>query len=313
MNNGRAGDGFEVRNRVGALKADLAFIGHMCLDEIVPFGGQGWVAPGSAVLCGAFAAARAGASVAVVTRMAARDEAILEPMRAGGITVHVIPADVTTYMRVVHTSAKVEEREMRQVENAGRFAVASVPDMVVQQVHLAGITDQEFDLEFVRGMKARSGRLSADMQSFVRQVDPDSRVIAFKDVPQKAEIASLLDMVKLDVVEAAVLTGTDDLERAAMMFEQWGCPEIVITRSDGVMARVGGETYWASFSNRSVVGRTGRGDTTFAAYVARRLDHDVDESLRFAAALVSIKMEKPGPFDGTLADVLERMNATDVH
>lgn len=234
MNNGRAGDGFEVRNRVGALKADLAFIGHMCLDEIVPFGGQGWVAPGSAVLCGAFAAARAGASVAVVTRMAARDEAILEPMRAGGITVHVIPADVTTYMRVVHTSAKVEEREMRQVENAGRFAVASVPDMVVQQVHLAGITDQEFDLEFVRGMKARSGRLSADMQSFVRQVDPDSRVIAFKDVPQKAEIASLLDMVKLDVVEAAVLTGTDDLERAAMMFEQWGCPEIVIDRKSVV-------------------------------------------------------------------------------
>ncbi len=43
--------------------------------------------------------------------------------------------------------------------------------------------------------------------------------------------------------------------------------------------------------------------------MARRLDHDVDELLRFAAALVSIKMEKPGPFEGTLADVLERMNA----
>jgi sugar/nucleoside kinase (ribokinase family) len=313
LNNGPAGDGFEAGNRVDALHADLAFIGHVCLDEIVPFGGQGWVAPGSAVLCGALAAARAGASVAVVTRMAAGDEAILEPMRVRGIAVHVIPADITTYMRVVHTSGKVDEREMRQVENAGPFAVASIPDLAVQQVHLAGITDQEFDLEFVRAMKARSGRLSADMQSFVRQVDPDAGLIAFNDVPQKAEIASLLDMVKLDVVEAAILTGTDDLERAAMKFEQWGCPEIVITRSDGVMARVGGETYWASFSNRSVVGRTGRGDTTFAAYVARRLDHDVDESLRFAAALVSIKMEKPGPFDGTLADVLERMNATAVH
>jgi hypothetical protein len=43
--------------------------------------------------------------------------------------------------------------------------------------------------------------------------------------------------------------------------------------------------------------------------MARRLDHNADESLRFAAALVSIKMEKAGPFDGTLADVLERMNA----
>jgi len=33
----------------------------------------------------------------------------------------------------------------------------------------------------------------------------------------------------------------------------------------------------------------------------------VAESLKFAAALVSIKMETPGPFQGTLADVLARM------
>jgi hypothetical protein len=43
--------------------------------------------------------------------------------------------------------------------------------------------------------------------------------------------------------------------------------------------------------------------------MACRLDHDPGESLKFAAALVSLKMEKAGPFDGTLADVLERMNS----
>jgi sugar/nucleoside kinase (ribokinase family) len=310
LNTSRAGDAFEAGSHEGALEADLAFIGHMCIDEVVPFDGPRRVAPGSAVLCGALAASRAGASVAVVTRMAARDEEILEPMRASGIAVRVIPADATTYMRVVHTSANVDERELDQLESAGPFTVAAIPDLAVAQAHLAGITDQEFDLEFVRGMRGRGHRLSADMQSFVRQVDPETRSIAFKDVPQKAEIVSLLDMVKLDVVEATVLTGTDDLNAAAKVFEQWGCPEIVITRSDGVMARVRSETYWASFSNRSVVGRTGRGDTTFAAYMTRRIDHGVGESLRFAAALVSIKMEKPGPFDGTLADVLERMNAS---
>jgi sugar/nucleoside kinase (ribokinase family) len=124
------------------------------------------------------------------------------------------------------------------------------------------------------------------------------------------ELAQLLDMVKLDVVEARVLTGTDDLERAAIQFEEWGSPETLITRADGVLARVNGKTYWEPFFNRSVVGRTGRGDTTFAAYMARRLDHAPAESLRFAAALVSLKMEKAGPFDGTLADVLEQMSAT---
>jgi len=55
-----------------ATTADLAFIGHMCLDEVIPFGGSPRVASGSAVLCGALAAARIGTSVAVVTRMAPR-------------------------------------------------------------------------------------------------------------------------------------------------------------------------------------------------------------------------------------------------
>jgi sugar/nucleoside kinase (ribokinase family) len=222
----------------------------------------------------------------------------------------VIPSDVTTYMRVVHPSADVDDRQMFQLANAGLFVASDVPALTARQVHLAGITDQEFDLEFVRAMKSRGYRLSADMQSFVRQVDPATRSISFGDVASKVEFARLLDMVKLDVVEARVLTGTDDLERAAMVFEEWGSPETVITRSDGVLARVNGKTLWEPFSNRSVVGRTGRGDTTFAAYMARRLDHDPGESLKFAAALVSIKMEKAGPFAGTLADVLERMNAT---
>ena len=48
---------------------DITFMGHMCYDEIHPFGGDAATAPGSAVLCGAMAAARVGANVTIVTRM----------------------------------------------------------------------------------------------------------------------------------------------------------------------------------------------------------------------------------------------------
>lgn len=43
------------------------------------------------------------------------------------------------------------------------------------------------------------------------------------------------------------------------------------------------------------------------SYLAPRLDHPVEDSLQFAAALTSIKMESGGPFGGSLEDVLERM------
>ena len=52
-----------------------------------------------------------------------------------------------------------------------------------------------------------------------------------------------------------------------------------------------------------------RGDTAFGSYLMRRFDYGVADSLKFAAALCSIKMETPGPFAGTLEEVLDRMGA----
>ena len=219
----------------------------------------------------------------------------------------MIPSEVTTYSRVLHESENVDERKITLVRTAGLIKIEDVPQLDSTFVHLAGISDSEFDLNLLQGLKKRGYSLSTDMQSFVRQITPVTHAINFGDVKDKQEITALMDKIKLDIVEAKVLTGTDDLEEAAKIVEKWGCPEIMITHSQGVLARVNGKTYYEKFSNRSVVGRTGRGDTTFAAYLCRRLEHDVAESLKFAAALVSIKMEKYGPFAGTLDDVLLRM------
>ena len=286
---------------------DVTFIGHMCWDEITRFGGQPTVAPGSAVLCGAMVAARVGKRVAAVVKMAKEDEAILAPMKEVGVATYLIPSEVTTYSRVEHYSENVDERKLTLVRSAGLIAIEDVPHFESRCVHLAGISDTEFDMSLTRGLKARGYSLSVDLQSFVRQVDPVTREIRFGDVQDKETIVSLMDKVKLDIVEAKILTGTDDLEKAGVRIESWGCPEVLITQAQGVLARVNGRTYYEKFSNRSVVGRTGRGDTTFAAYLSWRREHDVEKSLRFAAALVSLKMESPGPFQGTLGEVMRRI------
>ncbi len=286
---------------------DITFIGHMCYDEITAYQGTPHVAPGSAVLCGAMAAAGAGAKVAIVAKMATADEGILSPMTDRGVKAFVIAAKETTYSRVIHESPDPDVRRLILAKSAGFINPAEVPQLDSTFVHLAGISNEEFSMELMAGLKARGYSLSTDMQSFVRQVDPVTREIAFADVPAKRQIAALMDRLKLDVIEAKILTGTDNLEQAALAVESWGCPEVLITRQDGVLVRAAGVTHFEKFSNASIVGRTGRGDTTFAAYMAWRLKHGPAESTRFAAALVSIKMEKKGPFTGTLDEVLERM------
>ena len=286
---------------------DITFVGHMCYDEIIPFGGKPHIAPGSAVLCGAMVAARVGKKVAAVVKMAKKDESILQPMKEMGVDTYVIPSAETTYSRVLHESANVDERKLTLVKSAGLISINDVPRLNSTCVHLAGISDTEFDMPLMQGLKVRGYSLSADMQNFVRHVTPVTHDIQFSDVANKQDIAAMMDKLKLDVVEARILTGTEDLEKAAMIVESWGCPETMITHSQGVLARVKGVTYYEKFSNRNISGRTGRGDTTFAAYLSWRLNHDVRESLKFAAALVSIKMETPGPFKGTFEDVAKRL------
>ncbi|MGE5841696.1 MAG: carbohydrate kinase family protein [Deltaproteobacteria bacterium] len=286
---------------------DLVFMGHVTIDEIDAKEGSAHGVPGGAPYFGAFAACWSNKRIAVVTRMAEEDAHLLEPLKSAGIDVYLQPVPATTHMRVVHPTGNVDERVMFQTQNAGFFESANLPPIQASWVHLGALTDREFTIGFMQHMKTQGFRLSVDMQNFVRQVDLQTGVIHFRDVPAKREIVSLADIVKLDIVEAEVLTGTRNMEEAARMVEAWGALEAILTCSDGALARHKGETYFSRFTNRSSQGRTGRGDTTMGAYLARRMDHPVQESLAFAVALASVKMESPGPFRGRLEDVLFRM------
>ncbi len=287
---------------------DVTFIGHMCYDEI---DGR---APsvGSAVLCGAMVFARLNRPVAAIIRLNSKDEDImLKPMKKSGIRCFLIPSDHTSYMKLTHPDpSNPDNRIMVQKENAGYFKIEDTPVINSQAIHLAGVTNQEFNLEYIKEIKAKYPytTLSTDMQSFVRQVDPSTLKISYSDVSDKKDITSLMDRLKLDIEEAEVLTGTRDLEAASRIISTWGCPEVVITSKSGVLANVNNQIYFEQFSNSSDIGRTGRGDTTFAAYLTSRLGSDnIGQCLKFAAALVSLKMETPGPFSGTLNDVMLRI------
>lgn len=286
---------------------DILFVGHVCYDEIVPFKGETRISLGSAVLQGATTASRIGKKIGIITKMSKKDLCLLKPMKDLGIFIHVINSAETSYMQVIHPSQNIDEREMILKHNAGYFTIDDFPSIENKHLHLAGISDQEFTLDFIKALKKKGYNISVDMQSFIRQADPETHSIDFSDVSNKKEIINLMDKVKLDIVEAKILTGQTDLKKAAKIISTWGCSEIMITHADGVLVLKDTKFYYEKFTNKSSVGRTGRGDTTFAAYLSKRIDSDVEFSIKFAASLVSIKMESLGPFDRSHEEVLERM------
>ncbi|HUV89968.1 MAG TPA: carbohydrate kinase family protein, partial [Anaerolineae bacterium] len=121
--------------------------------------------------------------------------------------------------------------------------------------------------------------------------------------PEQETILSHLDVLKTDAVEAEMLTGTADIRAAAQMLAALGPREIVLTHRNGVLVYAGGEFHEAGFFPERLVGRSGRGDTCLAAYVARRLAFPPAEATRWAAAVTSLKMEAEGPFRRDIGEV----------
>ncbi len=54
---------------------------------------------------------------------------------------------------------------------------------------------------------------------------------------------------------------------------------------------------------KRLTGRSGRGDTCIASYMARRLSAPPHEAVIWAAALTSLKLEAEGPFRRDIRDV----------
>ena len=151
---------------------------------------------------------------------------------------------------------------------------------------------------------AKHGKVAVDVQCLLRHVEAD-KTMAFHDWAEKKEYLPYIDYLKTDAAEAEILTGLTDRAEAAKLLYSWGAKEIMITHNTEVLIYDGKEIYTCPIKARNLSGRTGRGDTTFAGYITERQRADIPEALQYCTALVSLKMETPGPFMGTRKDVLD--------
>ncbi|HEY63609.1 MAG TPA: carbohydrate kinase [Caldilineae bacterium] len=278
---------------------DVVFIGHFAKDKIV-VGSQVQISSGGSVYYGAIALARLGYKVAIVTRLHPDDFPRLDEVREAGVEVYATPAPATSGIENTYITPDMDRRICRPLGFAGPFQIDEIPDVDAKVWLVGPIIAGEVSLELLERLAGR-GTLALDVQGFVRVPRGDDLISI--DWPEKERGLALVDVLKLDQAEAEVLTGQEDPREALVELARYGPRELLLTRAEGVLLYADGAFYEAPFRPRSLEGRTGRGDTCFATYLAKRLSAPPGEALRFAAAVTSLKMERPGPFQGTLADI----------
>lgn len=275
---------------------DVLTLGHFAKDRLV-VDGQGENAKGGGVYYGGIALRRMGLRVAVVTRLHPDDFPLLAEFESNGATVFATPAPATSGIANFYNSMDMERRICKPIAFAGPFSAADLPNVSTQVILIASIIAGEVDFPLLKVLAARAP-VGLDIQGFVRVHEGDELV--FRPWEDMAEGLRYVTYLKVDRAEAEMLTGKTDLRLAAKQLAGYGPREIVITQSAGVTVYAEGALYEAPFTPRSLAGRTGRGDTCFASYVGYRLNHTAEEACRFAAAVTTLKQERPGPWDGDL-------------
>lgn len=286
------------------MKYDILMLGHISQDVLIDHQNVRQDIVGGAVVYSSFAAGSAGKRVKVITKLADKDLHILKNLQHPLVDWDVLPSKQSTSIKNIYFTADKERREVILLSQADPFVLEEV-QAEASIYHLAGLFGGEIPDSLVLPL-AKRGKVALDAQGVLRCLDEQKNLV-FRDWGRKQELLPYITYFKTDAAEAKILTGLDDRERAARLLYSWGAQEVMLTHNTEVMVCHQGNIHTAPFTNSNNSGRTGRGDTAFAAYLAWRQDHDAAESTRFAAALCSLKMEKPGVFRGTLDEVHKRM------
>jgi sugar/nucleoside kinase (ribokinase family) len=283
----------------GTTDFDILMIGHFAKDRLI-VDGKLEEAPGGAVFYGSVALRRLGVRVAIATRLHSEDFSRLDELRRQGVEVFATPGPATSGIENIYDSSDMERRICKPLSFAGPFLLSDMPAITAKVYMLVPIIAGEVDLPLLKAMAAR-GPVGMDVQGFVRVREGDALV--FRHWPDMREGLSHITYLKVDRAEAELLTGESDLQKAARKLAAYGPREIVLTQSSGVTVYAEGQIHQAPFTPRSLVGRTGRGDTCFATYVGKRLTTTPAEACRWAGAVTTLKQEQPGPWRGTQAEV----------
>lgn len=280
---------------------DLMILGPATRDVNIDYTGAEDRSAGGAVTFCTPAARAAGAKVFAAVKLAPADGDILAGFGMDPADIALLPSEKTTLMKNVYTTPDRERRDASCPAQSDPILPGELPEISWRLCHLAGLLYGDFPNELIEFLHGK-GMVSADAQGFLRHNEGGK--LTFHDWADKRRYLPYMDFLKTDAAEAEILTGLTDRAAAARQLFDWGAKEVVISHNTEILAYDGRDLLTCPIRARNLSGRTGRGDTTFGAYLAMRLTGShMGQALRYATACVSLKMETPGVFRGTRGDV----------
>lgn len=283
---------------------DVCVIGHVTRGLLTINGKTERKLPGGTAYYAGISCKSLGLDTAVITKVAKEDEpALLSELKSSGVAVFGSPTEQTTFFENIYSRDNPDFRRQKVQAVAAAFSPRDLADLRASAFHVGPLTNRDLAAGFLRKVSGRGGIVSLDVQGLLRKVDRGE--VRQEDWPQKKAGLAYVDILKADEDEARILTGEEDMARAARKLAGFGPKEVIVTLgSRGSLVFCHERLYEIpAFAPRMVVDATGCGDTYMAGYLFQRLRSvDVEIAGRFAAALATLKLERFGPFTGKAGD-----------
>ena len=279
---------------------DIACIGNYTKDTIVSPSGTRQV-DGGAVNYAAHAVGSMNLDVAVVIHLAKEDSRVIDRFNDLGIDCFVEYTPHSTLMKLEYPTHDVDQRNLSVAATAGSITAEDVRFLNAKAMVIGTSLRDEISLEAIETLRQKDTLVAADVQGFLRVLQGEK--IEHQPWPEMGAVLSKLDILKTDGKEAEFITGESNVTKAAAKLIDMGPREVLITHRDGVLIYNGDGGKQVKFYPKQIIGRSGRGDTCLASYTGKRLSASPEDSLIWAAALTSLKMENEGPFNRDIQEV----------
>lgn len=291
-------------------KRELCCIGHITLDKVVTPKNTVHMPGGTAFYFSHAIKHFDDRDYFLVTALAESEMKVVDELRDEGIEVAVMPSRHSVYFENIYGENQ-DNRTQRVLAKADPFSIEYLEQIDAKIYHLGSLLADDFSVDVVKYL-SKKGLVSVDSQGYLREVrGTDVHAV---DWPEKREALKYIHFLKVNEHEMEVLTGSDEVERAARQLYEWGVREILITLGSMGSVVYDGTTFHRipAYKPREVVDATGCGDTYMTGYLYKRAKGaDIFEAGHFAAAMSTLKIEGLGPFTGTKEDVFHCMETVE--